>query len=119
MLATSTHWPRLEKWYVEAGGCRKESGRVRAHGSPYTCSRIPEQGNSFMAPVFGRSSLSVLRQIYLQSRVLERLQAFEERHGSRYDAVVWTRFEMHWLAPHPPLSALSIQSCLWTPIGYR
>lgn len=117
MLAISSHWPRLEKWYVDAGGCRKKSGRDRADGSPYTCSRIPEQGNSFMAPVFGRSSLNVLRQIYLQSRVLERLQAFEERHGSQYDAVVWTRFEMHWLAPHPPLSALPIQSCLWTPIG--
>ena len=79
MLAISSHWPRLEKWYVDAGGCRKKSGRDRADGSPYTCSRIPEQGNSFMAPVFGRSSLNVLRQIYLQSRVLERLQAFEER----------------------------------------
>ena len=57
------------------------------------------------------------RSTPVRARVLERLQAFEERHGSQYDAVVWTRFEMHWLAPHPPLSALPIQSCLWTPIG--
>ena len=112
VLETSTHWPRIQKWYMNAGGCRKISGM-----HTYTCSRIPEQGNSFMAPVFGKRSLNVLRQIYLQSRVLGRLRAFEKRRGSQYDVVVWSRLEMHWLAPHPLLSALPVKSCLWTPIG--
>lgn len=114
MLRASANWPRLLQWYVGAGGCKEVDG---GRGE-YRCSRIPENGNSFMAPVFGSARLNVLRQIYLQSRVHQRLQEYEARHSIRYETIVWSRLELQWMAPHPSLSTLPFQSCqLWTPIG--
>ena len=114
MLQASPHWPRLLKWYVDAGGCKE----VKGPKLYYHCPKIPEKGNSFMAPVFGSPRLNVLRQIYLQSLVFQRLQEHEAQRGSQYETIVWSRLELQWLAPHTPLHVISFQTCsVWTPIG--
>ena len=114
MLKASLHWPKLQAWYADAGGCKKVKG-PKPH---YRCPKIPENGNSFMAPIFGNPKLNVLRQIYLQSLVFQRLKEYEAHRGVQYKMIVWSRLELQWLAPHPPLYTLSFASCpVWTQIG--
>lgn len=42
---------------------------------------MPDEGNSFLAPVVGNPQLNVLRELFLQSMLWKRLQAFEARRG--------------------------------------
>ena len=98
-----------ESWEVmwrhfEAGPFRCR--RHRAPNAPahtYSCARMRENGNAFTAPVVGNPALHVLHEQYAQSRLLRMLAAEEARRSARYDAIVWTRLEFHWLHPHPPL----------------
>jgi hypothetical protein len=78
---------------------------LRAEQSPFVCPGMKEGGNSFFAPVLGRPDLNVMRQLYMQSRVLHWLREHERttRGGVAYKHVVWSRLEFYWLATHLPL----------------
>jgi hypothetical protein len=128
MLETSPAWPRLFGAYQKTGACVLVNGSR----SKYSCrtSKMRFGGNSFLAPVLGNAHLNVLRQLYMQSRVLALLEAHEAseaRGGRRYMAVVWSRLEYHWLRPHPPLALFapsadaerglgSALDCVWVPL---
>lgn len=134
LLEALPHWPVLEAAYNSSGGCRRSTnGRVAS----YRCNHIKENGNSYMAPVFGNPGLHVLHELRAQSRLLQMLYASEAIRGGgvaggkggsggsggssggeahRYSHVVWSRLDFMWLASHPPLRLLS--GCgMWAPLA--
>ena len=69
---------------------------------------------SIWSPVLGSASASVLRELHDCQRVLELLLKHERWRGRNYTRIVWSRLEMEWLAPHPPLHKLP-REALWMP----
>ena len=69
---------------------------------------------SIWAPVLGSRSASVLREFHDYQRVLALLRQHEVRRGRNYSMVVFSRLEMDWLAPHPPLHLLRA-GIVWVP----
>ena len=59
-----------------------------------------------------------LREFHYQSRCMQMIEAHEAqvRGGLQYERVLFTRLEMIWLQPHPPLSLLD-PSLVWVPAG--
>ena len=109
-MEASPYWPTIEATFNASGGCRRVSA------NRYRCTRLKENGNSYMAPVFGSPQLHVMHEIRAQSRLLRMLLENEAKRGSMYSAVVWSRLDFFWLRPHPHLHLLS--SCpLWVPLA--
>merc|ERR1719223_1545464 len=52
--------------------------------------------------------------MYAQKQCLEMIQAREERRGRRYGHVVFSRTDLRWIFPHPPLDLLH-PSMAWVP----
>jgi len=119
-LDASPGWPPLFEVYKRTAGCVRlnESGTTRGAATPYRCKAIKEAGNIFLAPVIGNPRLNVLRQLHMQARVLRMLERheLEDRGGTPYSRVVWSRLEFMWLAPHPSVHRLQPSSCVWVPI---
>lgn len=112
-LEASPGWDAVWSGFYKAG-CS------RVGNSTYACRGFKEQGNSFMTPVMGKSSLNVLRQLYMQAQALLLLAQHEStaRDGVRYEHVVWARLEFRWFSPHLPLPLLrSSPQSVWVPFG--
>ena len=80
----------------------------------FTMSKERYLGLSVFSPVLGTRRASVLRQLYDLSRVFGLVEAEERRRGRRYERLVFTRLEYHWLVEHPPLAILD-DRLLWVP----
>ncbi|KAL1518864.1 hypothetical protein AB1Y20_003141 [Prymnesium parvum] len=71
-------------------------------------------GLNWFAPVLGHSRASVLRELHDYSRSYAQVAAHERARGREYEWWVFSRLEMVWLAPHPPLSLLDARM-VWVP----
>jgi len=135
-LESLPHWPRLlatinatpgrscrrdPHWYPE-GTCLRSRGRRGifrdscAHVSPYTCVGIKQ---AFLAPVISAPHLHILHQLHGHGTCLRLIstQEREQRHGLRYDRVLWSRLDHRWLLPHPPPVQLPRACGAWVPFG--
>ena len=135
-LESLPHWPRLlasinatpgrscwrdPHWHPE-GTCLRSRGRRGtfrdscAHVSPYTCVGIKQ---AFLAPVISAPHLHILHQLHGHRTCLRLIstQEREQRHGRRYDRVLWSRLDHRWLLPHPPPLQLPRACGAWVPFG--
>lgn len=69
---------------------------------------------SIFTPVLGNPQANVLREFFDYQQVLNLLTQHEQTTRARYARVVFSRLEMDWAAPHPPLHLLAPQ-LLWLP----
>ena len=67
-------------------------------------------------PVLASPRGHFLHQLGDYSRVLSLLEAHEVARRQRYARVIFSRLELAWLAPHPPLQLLD-PALLWIPTG--
>jgi len=114
-LESMPHWPKIFAAY--RGSCVRHVDKNNKTAF-YGCNlrTMKESGNTFMAPVLGKPGLHVLHELRAQSRLLRMISSFEEAHGFRYAAVVWSRLDMFWLHDHPPMDVLNVSTCsLWSP----
>ena len=112
--------PDFEKVFKAFSGEGKPCARhkpKKASLSPFICSMrmMKEFGNYFTAPVLGNPTSNVLKQLYTQWQALLMVGKYEEAAGRPYEIVIWTRLELQWIAPHPPLSLLSATADVWVP----
>ena len=70
---------------------------VQIGRSPYKCDGLHSGGNTIFAPVIGPTRLNLLWQLHGLSRLRQLLRDQERDAGSRYDRVVVTRVDYHWL----------------------
>ena len=73
-------------------------------------------GQSIWTPVLGNRRGHFLHQLRSYALVLALLRDHEAARRAQYTRVVFSRLELVWLAPHPPLHLLS-PSLLWVPVG--
>lgn len=126
LLEGVPHFQRL----VKTLHCRKlRSGQAHPYDkgnvTRYACEELLRisSGNVFLAPVLGSPSLNTLRELYMQSRLLQLISTQElvRRGGLQYEAIVWSRLEYTWLRPAPyifhgaPLLKSVDGDCVWVP----
>eukprot|EP00927_Polykrikos_kofoidii_P076373 TRINITY_DN733_c1_g1_i13.p1 TRINITY_DN733_c1_g1~~TRINITY_DN733_c1_g1_i13.p1 ORF type:complete len:652 (+),score=72.30 TRINITY_DN733_c1_g1_i13:141-1958(+) len=79
------------------------------------------KGN-WRSPLFNQPGGSLL-MLYHQAMCHQMVVAHEQQRGSTYSLVVWTRLDMYWMVPHPPLQlgqaakSLAGESIVWVPRG--
>lgn len=73
---------------------------------------------SWISPLFDQRGGGLL-QYHSQHACRELLRRAENRRGRLYEWVVYTRADLHWLAPHPSLAGRSIppSGVVWAPWG--
>ena len=71
---------------------------------------------TMLAPALGNPSGNTLREFHYQSRCMAMIEVEEGRRRAEYARILFTRLEMLWLHPHPPLSLLDA-SLVWVPAG--
>jgi len=106
-------WIQLATRFSKVFGCKYEGS---INSSIPVCSNLPEDGNSFLAPIVGGKKYHVLQEFWMQARALSLLTSREREMGFRYQRVIWSRLEMVWHHPHPPLHVLD-PNCVWIPGG--
>ena len=74
-------------------------------------------GLTIWSPVLGSPTGHMLHQLRDYARAHDLLVRRELQQGGRYARVVFSRLELEWLAPHPPLQLLPPE-LLWIPIGF-
>eukprot|EP00966_Prymnesium_polylepis_P243486 5630534-Prymnesium_polylepis.1 len=90
----------------------------RRLGAPQACTGLKEYGHTFATPLFGTPQRNDLKNLYVQARSLRLAAELEQHRGRRYAYIAWSRVELEWIAPHPPLHHLAAQpECVWVPLG--
>jgi len=68
---------------------------------------------NWLGPAFGRLG-NALRWYRHEAECLEMMESSEKTNNMRYKWIIRTRPDFLWLAPHPPLSLMSLDM-VWTP----
>ena len=72
---------------------------------------------TMLSPALGNPSGHTLREFHYQARCMRMIEARERAAGGRpYGRVLFTRLELEWLRPHPPLELLD-PAVTWVPAG--
>jgi hypothetical protein len=111
------HWPTIVAAFNNPRrrlSCRREGWSAGNAYSPYNCSGS-HAGNNIFAPVLGAAvqQLPMLRGV---EQCISVIESQEAAIGAAYKRVVYSRLELVWLRPHPPLSVLGEQYA-WIPSG--
>ena len=114
-LEALPHWPSiLSAFQTRRVDCRR-IGSSSSAASPYNCSGL-FHSNTIFSPVLG--STFNLHELFGLRQCLDAIATAEAtlRDGRKYERVVHTRIEYHWLVAHPPLRLLDPQY-VWLPSG--
>ncbi len=115
--------PRLWRAYTKQASGAGEGRTSAADSDPRLW--LP----TMLSPALGNPGGHTLRELHYQSRCMDMIEAHEARAGGagaagtgpaarvyRYERVLFTRLEMEWLKPHPPLELLD-PAHTWIPAG--